>query len=142
MEFVIIIFCLLGFVVIGLFEKKRGKIAKKLAAERTAISPEEFYGLLNNSTYSKTITLAVYNKVLHFMKMKKCYLFPEDNMKEVLLLDEDEIKDFITDVSIKLDLKYPRIKQLTDYQKEHGDINTAKDIVRFVTEFNQAYIAR
>jgi len=140
MEFVIIIFCIAGFIIIALFEKKRHNITRKLAAERKAISPDEFYHLLNNTSFSKTIVRAVYDKVLHFMKMKQCYIFPEDNMKEMLLLDEDEIKDFITDVSIKLDLKYPRLKQLTDYQEKYGEINTAKDIVRFVSTFNKVYI--
>ncbi len=140
MEAAIIVFCVAGILFISLFSNGRSKIIRQLRKEREAVSLDAFYQEFEKENLSRDITKTIYHKVQAFLKMDKFVFHANENLKEILKLDKEEVRDIITDVCTKLNINYPRFQDLESYQEEKGEITTIKEMIYFISFFNQEYL--
>ncbi|MFK7900151.1 MAG: hypothetical protein AB8B61_05275 [Cyclobacteriaceae bacterium] len=139
MQVVIILFCLIGLVITVFFNGKRRKLVKRLRKAREPITYNDFYDMLEVPAFSQELSRILCGRLMRKLKMKNFFIYPDDNLYELVAFDREEYKDLINDVCLKLNVRYPRRHELKGYEEEYSEILTPKDMIYFISHFNQLY---
>ncbi len=122
----------LGFVMLKSFNYFMSKKWRKTHKNREIYPKNKFIQYFIEKGYSNELIEVAYDVLCKSIKIKEPKFYPEDNLHTMYFKTDLELKDIISEVCLKLKIRYPKEKDWKAYKEQYGQITDFEGFVRYL----------